>query len=270
LTIKIVQAGLLALYRVVTATGVLNTPWGRSLYEASYWLYKSRYEAGPVQWLRKWVRPKTVVIDVGANIGFFTLHFASWVSEGGKVLAIEPEAVNYARLQRNVSRSGFAAVVDAVNAAAADAAGEALLELNPLHPGDHKLGTTGVAVATITLDHLLAARGWPEVSLIKIDVQGAEMRVLAGARETIPRFRPALFVEVEDQKLRRYGSSASELITRCTGSGYTIHTLAEDALAKPLTAGEALALVEAKGYTDLLLLPAEHVTGPARGSSQPP
>src|SRR5262249_7918982 len=160
--------------------------------------YKDRFEAGPVQLLRRWVRPKTIVVDIGANVGFFSLQFASWVTEGGRVIALEPESVNYAGLQRAVARAGLTAVVETIQAAAADVTGQSFLQLNPGHPGDHKLASTGVAVAVTTLDDLLRTRGWPEVSLIKIDVQGAEAQVLAGARETLDRFRPVLFLEVED------------------------------------------------------------------------
>ena len=116
---KTVQAGLLAFYRAVTVTGLLNTTWGRALFETTYWLYKRHCETGSIVSLQEWVRPGTMVIDIGANIGYFTLPFASWVRDGGKVLAIEPEAINYARLQRSVTRAGFAPVVEAVRMAAA-------------------------------------------------------------------------------------------------------------------------------------------------------
>ena len=143
----ILQVVFLAIYRTVAATGVLNTSFGRALFERAYLFYKAHYEAGPVNLLRQWVRPNTVVIDVGANVGFFTLQFASWVTDGGKVIAIEPEAKNFARLESAVGRAGFAAVVETVNAAAGDTTGKALLEINPLHPGDHKLGLKGIPVA---------------------------------------------------------------------------------------------------------------------------
>src|SRR5215467_3139815 len=126
--IKPVQASLFTLYRVVTSTGMLNTGWGRTLFERTYWVYKRHYEAGSIAALQKWVRPGSFVVDVGANIGYFTLYFASWVQNGGKVLAIEPEAVNYARLERAVTRAGFASVVETVQVAAADTVGDGLLE----------------------------------------------------------------------------------------------------------------------------------------------
>jgi FkbM family methyltransferase len=252
------QVVLLAIYRVVAATGVLNTFFGRALFERAYLFYKARYEAGPVDLLRQWVKPSTVIIDVGANVGFFTLQFASWAAEGGKVIAIEPEATNFARLEKAIVRAGFGAVVETVNAAAGDMIGEALLEINPLHPGDHKLGLKGTPVAMTTIDDLLSARGWPEVSLIKIDVQGAEARVLAGARETLNKVkgcRPALFIEVDDQGLRQYGSSAAELLAWCAARGYTIQKLIEKAVSVPLTVDEALDVMHARGYADFLLLP---------------
>jgi FkbM family methyltransferase len=254
---RTVQAGLLALYRVVTTTGVLNTAWGHILFETMYWLYKRHCEAGSIVPLQKWVKPGTVVIDVGANIGYFTLHFASWVRDGGKVLAIEPEAINYARLQRAVTRAGYAPVVEAVRVAAADTDGDGLLEINPVHPGDHKLGTTGVPVVMTTIDRLLAERGWPEVSLLKVDVQGAEACVLAGAYETIARFRPALFLEVSDAGLMRYGSSAEDLLVACAKRQYSIHTLERDAVSVSLAMHEAVNIAKSRGYVDLLFSPLE-------------
>jgi FkbM family methyltransferase len=253
---KLLQGGLIGLYRLVKATGGLDTAPGRRIFEASYQFYKDRLEAGPIRMLRPWVRPQTFVIDVGANIGFFTRRFATWVSGGGKVIAVEPEAVNYTRLQHAIAAAGLTDVVETIQAAVAERTGEGILEINPGHPGDHRLGTRGVPVAMTTIDDLLAARGWPEVSLIKIDVQGAEARVLAGARQTLERSRPALFLEVDDQNLRRYGSSAGELLTSATAQGYTIHARVGEGLSAPLGVEQALALGGAEEYQDLLLLPA--------------
>jgi FkbM family methyltransferase len=257
---RLLQSGLIGLYRLVAATGGLDTPLGRRIFEASYQFYKDRLEAGPIRMLRPWVRPKTFVIDVGANIGFFSRQFATWVSDGGKVIAVEPEALNYARLQHAIAKAGLADVVETIHAAVAETTGEGLLEINPGHPGDHKLGTQGVPVAITTIDDLLSARGWPEVSLIKVDVQGAEARVLAGARRALERFRPALFLEVDDQQLRYYGSSASELLTSATAQGYTIHSRLGSGLSTALSVNQALALGETKEYDDMLLLPAQPAT----------
>lgn len=75
---------------------------------------------------------------------------------------------------------------ETVEAAAAEVTGEGFLQISPVHPGDHK--RLSISVTLTTVDDVIASRGWPEVSLIKVDVQGAEARVLAGAQKTIQRF----------------------------------------------------------------------------------
>jgi FkbM family methyltransferase len=255
---KFLQNGLIGLYGVVKSTGVLDTAFGRRAFEASYDLYKELLEAGPIQLLRPLVRPNTHVVDVGANIGFFTRRFAAWVSEGGRVLAIEPEVINYSRLTRAISQAGLEAVVETVKGAAAETTGQGWLEVNPSHPGDHRLGTeTGnVRVDLWAIDDLLAARGWPEVSLIKVVVQGAEARVLAGAAETIKRYHPTLFLELDDQQLRRYGSSAAALLTSTSEQGYMIYSRVGKTLSKPLGVDAALGLGATSAYDDFLFIPA--------------
>jgi hypothetical protein len=67
---------------------VLNTAWGRTLFDTTYWLYKHHYETGSIVSLQKWVRPGTVVIDVGANIGYFTVVPRRSLPVGLSLLAI--------------------------------------------------------------------------------------------------------------------------------------------------------------------------------------
>jgi FkbM family methyltransferase len=217
-----------------------------------YLAYKQLIEAGPVAQLQSFVVPGSTVIDVGANIGFFTLRFGRWVGPSGRVVAIEPEGRNMATLRRRVDRAGLEGVVECVQAAATDRAGEARLALNPVHPGDHRLAEEGQPVHAITLDELMA--GDPrKVTLIKADVQGAEMLVLTGAREVIERHRPAIFVEVDDEALRQFGSSSAELIETVENFGYTTHALTRRGIKE--TEARQVKAQAGDGYLDLLLLP---------------
>lgn len=253
---KLFRRFILGFYRLALVGGLLSTRPGQAVFRVCYDIYKSHFEAGPVEALRPLVRPGVTVIDVGANIGFFTARFGRWVSEGGRVIAIEPEKTNFDRLRRHIARRGLEEVVDLLQAVAADAAGELQLNINPHHPGDHRIGDAGVPVKAVTIDALLAARGWPEFGLIKIDVQGAEARVLAGASDTIDRFHPALFVEIDDAALSGAGSGADELIASITGRGYRIHRLVGGSISPPIDAREASAVAQRGGYADLLFLPA--------------
>jgi FkbM family methyltransferase len=249
-----IQAGLLALYRLALTTGVLSTRLGNGVFERSYLMYKQLFEASHVRLLKDLVAPGTTIVDVGAFIGFFSLRFARWVSGSGKVLALEPDPTSLTRLRHRLERAGVRKVVDCIQAAVAHESGERRLTLNADCPVDHKLGEDGIPVSTTTIDDLLAAYGWPPVSLIKIDVQGAEASVIAGARRTITRFHPSLFVEVSDATLQAYGSSAESLLSTLAGYGYTIHRLDRHKISGPVTLEEALQWQEAFGYMDLLFL----------------
>ncbi len=250
------QQGLLRIYRSVLRTGILDTALGRSVFEFFYNLYTAAFDAGSINQLEQFVTPGSTVIDVGANVGFFSRRFARWVREGGRVLAIEPAPDNYRALERAMARGNTATRVEVIQAVATESPGTRYLELNPYHPGDHKIGDEGLEVAAVTVDGLMAERNCPPVSLIKLDVQGAEYQVLSGSRETIQRFHPVLFMEVDDEALRRLGSSAEEVLTLTTDQGYSIHMLEKRGVSEPLTLEEALGMVE-KGdtYSDFLMLP---------------
>jgi FkbM family methyltransferase len=244
------QKALLTLYRRSNQSRLMRSPLGQRAFEAAYLAYKILLEAGPIGQLRRFVAPGSCAIDVGANIGLFTLNFARWVGDGGGVIAIEPETRNFHSLQRRITASRYAARVSAIQAAAAETPGTLNLDVNPDHPGDHKLGTEGTPTTAVTLDGLLAERGNPPVSMIKIDVQGAEMRVLQGASILLQRSHPTLFVEVDDNALRKQGSTAQEVVSFLTALGYRAYRLRR---FRPIQAIADSDLAQ-EGYEDILFL----------------
>lgn len=244
--------GLVAVYGKVMETGLLDRPRAQRAFEATYLTYKGLIEAGPISGLHTVVPPGSTVLDVGANIGFFSVRFARWVGSDGKVLAIEPEARNVESLRRRIERSGLAGIVECIQAAAADKPGELKLAITRGHPADHHLAEDGVAVRALTLDELIAEGAGP-VSLIKIDVQGAEAMVLAGAQEVIKRDRPAIFIEIDEPSLGRSGTSARELVETLTGLGYRPHRLSKNGAGDVQETAELLASAAA-GYIDVLFV----------------
>lgn len=253
---RLQRLGLLA-YKALARSGALSNPVGRSLFLKAYGLYKRLVEAGPVGRLERFVAPGTVVVDVGANVGFFTLKFAQWVGPSGLVLAIEPDRENFEALTRALAQSGIAARVRACKAVAAERPGALLLERNEFHPGDHKIavGAAGIEVPAVSLDALLDEHPGKRVSLVKIDVQGAEMMVLAGARRMLAEHAPALFVEVDEGALAHFGASAHALVSLLEGCGYRMHELARDGDAQPLDRDRLATMLARRGYVDALFLP---------------
>lgn len=244
---------LLAAYRALLRTGLLETRPGYAAFERVYDLYKSALEASSLRHVRDYVRPGSRIVDVGAHVGFFTQRFATWVGPEGHVIALEPEPVNFGRLVRRLRRSGLASRVEAVNAAAVESSGDYFLRVDPWHPGDHQLATSGLPVPGVALDRLVEHDDrWP-VSLMKIDVQGAETRVLTGAAETVRRFRPSLLVEVDDARLRKQGSSAEGLLGLLASLGYTPQHLSRSGLSRVLGITEAVDIAGGGGrYADFL------------------
>ncbi|HVT77696.1 MAG TPA: FkbM family methyltransferase, partial [Acidimicrobiales bacterium] len=127
----------------------------------------------------------------------FALFAARLVGAGGRVMAVEPEPTNADWIERSVARNHYANV-EVVRVALAERGGEATLHLGEKSGWHSLLSTDGVAttgevsVPTQTLDELVAARGVDRVDVIKIDVEGAEERVLAGGGATFAGDHPML------------------------------------------------------------------------------
>jgi FkbM family methyltransferase len=246
---------LLGGYRLLLRTGVLHTERGFRAFERCYDLYKLLIEAAWLKHVKPYVPPGSTVIDVGAHVGFFTQRFASWVGPEGRVLALEPEPTNYKRLCDRIARNGLADRVRAHRIAATEVRGEFRLMVNESHPGDHQLSGRGLPVVGMTLDEVAAEPGLPPLSLIKLDIQGAEARALLGARDLLRRQRPALVVEMDDVRLRRQGASAAELTDQLRALGYVPLGICRSGIWRTLAIPEELEVaIRARSYADLLFV----------------
>ena len=271
-TTGVMQRLLLAVYKGVCRTGLMSTRLGRGVFLAAYERYKGIWDSDHLKALAKLVRPGTTVIDVGANVGFYTRRFAEWVRPGGEVIAIEPEEVNFATLKRVIARRGLVNVLG-VQAVASESAGSLYLQKNPFHPADHRIAeTVRWRPMGSAMDHrappgecegersdddgVLRDRGRPKVSLIKIDVQGAEERVLRGAMGTLRELRPAVFMEVDEAALRAMGSSAESVLELMLSCRYEPHRIVNGG---PVRVGrtESARLCRNGTYVDFIFLPAE-------------
>ncbi len=245
---------VLRLYQVVLGTGLLSTSFGRWMFNVTYTFYKQTIEAPYINMLLQYIPPGSTVVDVGANIGFFTLRFARQVGPQGTIVAIEPESLNFKELSQRVIRASLTDRVALRQIALADTHGKLHLKIDPHHPANHQLSGEGIPVDVTTLDLLMEERGNPAVAFIKIDVQGAELKVLKGAQHTIERCYPALFVEVYDEGLQAFQTSARELIELLTAHGYGIYQLSRKSLQGPLASEEILERQSKQQYSDYLFL----------------
>lgn len=185
--------------------------------------------------LRRLVRPGNVCIDVGAAGGAHLLVMAAGVGAAGRVLGVEPRPRSLAALRRVVRLAGIGGRTTLIPAALSDADGELPLRIPVVPTRAHLPGTTGdpdgaaafarlpskeIRVPTRRLDDVVDAEMLDRVDLIKIDVEGAELAVLAGATRTLDRDRPLVLLEADDLHQARYDAEAQTVVDRVVEHGY--------------------------------------------------
>ena len=194
------------------------------------------YEPEEVQVMLRAIQPGDFVVDIGAHVGFFTCLFASLVGPTGTVLAFEPEAGNFYRLQTNIARNGFTNVVvrnevlwskpeDVTFWFNSDTAGGHCV-WDPgtwLHGGKSKANPRPSTRRATTLDNELV--GLERVKLIKIDTEGADQRILQGAVRTLNWFKPYVITELNPFGSQSLGCSNESFREYMRDFGYDIFLL---------------------------------------------
>lgn len=172
-----------------------------------------------------------VVYDVGANIGLYSC-FALQAIDTGSVIAFEPEPENRERAEYNLSRNADQTDYSVLPVALSDSDGEAELELKGgVGDGKHTLNTSNtgqkITIQTCRLDTLIAQDDIPQPNVMKIDVEGAEAKVLDGAEDTLSDVR-SIICEVHTQDLQKFESSSEEIETKLNDSGFSTERISAE------------------------------------------
>lgn len=175
------------------------------------------WEPFETELLRRSLSPGARFLDVGANLGYFTVLAAAWVGESGRVYAFEPEPRNAALLNHNIVLNGVEDRVTVCEAALSDHSGSARLYLHPDNLGDHQLQVSAdresVEVELFPGADWFAGRE-RELDVIKIDVQGAEHAAVNGLLPLLIASGRGLrlLLELTPRSLREAGSSGEALV----------------------------------------------------------
>lgn len=179
------------------------------------------------------VKTGMVVLDVGAFLGQYSLLAARRVGPTGQVYAFEPDPRNFPFLMRNLQRNALSDRVVVLPYAVADRPGEQTLFLDPAVGSGSSLffrrrqNVSGTPVTCVALDEFLDAS--VVVDVIKLDVEGGELRALNGMEKTVQRGSPRLvmFVECFPKGLRSAGASPRALVGRLEGLGFSVLVIDE-------------------------------------------
>lgn len=209
----------------------INTSLSDHIEAQLFWQGFQEADQGVLRLIKKHLSPDGVFIDIGANIGSFTL-VAAKIARRGKIHAFEPSAHHFSRLSENIALNGFDNVtlnMKGLN----DRARTATLFL-PRTQG--RMNNSGAAslystdmdndlqvteeIELILLDDYVSSHCIDRVDLVKIDIEGAEFNALKGAINTLEKFRPIVLMELDLYSLEKAGCSPAEILDFWKGMNY--------------------------------------------------
>lgn len=229
---------LKGVYSSIKGDKLVKTPMGPYIYvNYSDWVERETangtYERDYVDFFCSKIQEGDVVIDVGAYIGYFSLLASEGVGDKGCVYAFEPVPRNYERLMRNL-KANQVKNVNAYNFGLSDKNETLPLSIPRDIPAESTLCESNwteiskgveiqkdVVKAKLTpFDRFVEHEGLKGVTIIKIDVEGAELKVLKGMRNVLKSNNLELFMEIVPPLIERMGGSIKELINILISCGF--------------------------------------------------
>ena len=198
---------------------------------ASSLLKWGSHEGYETELFKKLIKKGTVVVDVGAHIGYYTLLAARLSGEKGKVFAFEPDPYNCVLLEKNVQVNGYNNVI-IEQKAILDRCGAVKLFLSLHNLGTHRIydfhdGRKWITVEGITLDEYFGNRD-DKVDVVKIDIEGAEMAALLGMDRVIKANENLkMFIEFSPRRITQAGFSPREFLNKLLEYGFKLYIIDE-------------------------------------------
>jgi FkbM family methyltransferase len=205
------------------------------------WCGRESYEIGSTTFFKSLLFPGAVFVDVGANVGYYSLVAAPRLGSSGRIYSFEPMSQQFERLTENIRRNKLFQITP-LKLALSNQTLPAVLQLNDAHntgsaslrPAADRTVVHQETVECTTLDLFAESEGLSRLDVLKIDVEGLEVAVLRGASRTLAHFRPVILIEVTD-RLQREGGSTREELYACLGRlGYQAYHVKRDGRVRPI------------------------------------
>ena len=190
------------------------------------------FEKFETEVMKKNIKKGYVVIDCGANLGYYSLLFSKLVGKSGKVFAFEPDPKNFSLLQKNLKVNDITNVV-ALNLAVSDKQGESFLFLDKHYPGNSKMYNEGkneggkIKINCVRLDDYF--KGFKKkINLIKMDIEGSEGNAIKGSTDIIKNNKTIkLVLEYFPEALKSCGTEPKELLDLLKKEGFECREINE-------------------------------------------
>lgn len=194
-------------------------------YSAASALYCGLYDYDEMNFLLRYLRSEDSFLDIGANIGIYTLLAASVISSG-TIHSFEVLTKNYQRLRENIKLNNFEQV-EVYNIAVSEKKGNIFLHLAE---GDsmpfitNQSSDRAITVSTDTLDNLLREQSLNNLALAKIDIEGAELLAFQGAINLFKKQLPPVWIMEINNTLSNFGHQKEEIIEFLDSYGYKLYS----------------------------------------------
>jgi len=235
------------IYRWWLHTFFYNDVWGTLFFPKGYnksinntkirvpfkysWFYAGIYEADKTDFINAHCKAGDTVIDIGAHMGIFSFFLAKQVGPTGKVYSFEPAANTFNVLTQTIKYNNLQGTVHTRQQAVSDTTGElsfyiynnsSISNANSISEQNADSGAKEVTVACISLDDLYNKENIQNLTLIKIDAEGAELDILKGGRRLITAFHPYITLEVHPKSFTDAQQTMTELYQTIVGYGYKV------------------------------------------------
>jgi len=212
-----------------------------------------------------WIKPGFTVVDIGANVGYYSLLFGFGVGDRGKVHAFEANPRIKPLLQRNIETNLYSDRITFVNKAVTDKEGKIVLRVFQNYLGSSTIGELpfdyaqrdndvieSLEVETITLDFYFGDN-IPQIDILKLDIEGCEPRALRGAEKTLARQKKILLIcEFNPSLLEMCGTNPRDFLQQLRSLGFAMQVLELTGKLSQCSDDEILRLSDRK-HLDLVL-----------------
>ena len=218
------------------------------------------YEYDSVIVCKNLIKPGMTVFDIGADIGYYTKLFSESVGKHGTVWAFEPNPDSYELLSKNTERGIYKNVI-LMKSAVSDINGEArffamsasgkhgFYDTSRINEGVHQMKE--IHVPTVCIDEFLKEKGIPGVSFVKMDIEGAEPRALAGMKKTVANSKNlAMMIELNSKVLRLAGIAPALFLDQLRYMGLEIRAIGEKGVLEKIN--DSVFRRAEEGYVNLL------------------
>jgi FkbM family methyltransferase len=224
----------------------------KELIDRAIYIY-GYFESDVTAFINRFTQKGMTVFDIGANIGCHALRFGKLVGTTGRVIAFEPMSYAYGKLKQNVGLNKFNITVEKIALSNVSTIANAVFRSSWTLDKSKKTNVkTAEKLVFMTLDEYVDQHHIGKIDLIKIDVDGYELKVLTGGKRSIGNFKPIILIELGEYTLDMYGDDLYSLIDLLFSLNYQIFI---SDLKNPLSKQQILQLIPKHSTVNALALP---------------